>query len=149
MIMGRELGMGNGAWGSRGSRGSRGRKNETNSQFAIRNDARGLALRVANAIKSRQTQREEGFLPALGYKDCFSTRRYRERATCGRKRVAGRSTVLNLYFFDKELIPNSQFPMPNAQCPMPNAQCPIPNSQCPIPNTQFPMPNSPIFIVNG
>ncbi len=48
-----------------------------------------------------------GFLPALGYKDCFSTRRYRERATCGRKRVAGRSTVLNLYFFDK-------------QCPIPN-----------------------------
>jgi hypothetical protein len=42
-----------------------------NSQFAIRNDARGLALRVANAIKSSHPQ-GVGFLPALGYKDCFA-----------------------------------------------------------------------------
>ncbi len=34
---------------------------------AIRNDARGLALRVANAIKSSHPQ-GAGFLPALGYK---------------------------------------------------------------------------------
>jgi hypothetical protein len=37
----------------------------------IRNDARGLALRVANAIKSSHPQ-GVGFLPALGYKDCFA-----------------------------------------------------------------------------
>ncbi len=66
-----------------------------NSQFAIRNDARGLATATLTQL-NQDRHNGQRVSTYLGIQGLF-------RATCGRKRVAGRSTVLNLHFFHENI----------------------------------------------